>query len=243
MRIAEAQAAALSARVGLPVRVAGRLWAPYPQEVIASLVNQGVTTLISLPLAPQSVNVYHEAVRKAGAAYPHLTSRCAEPWGLEPALIDAFVEAITEALDRFAEAERREVAVILSAHSLPQRAIDAGDPYEQQFRAMAAAVAARIEAGGNRTLVAFQSRGMDGGAWLGPDLPATFVELARQGTRAVVVAAIGFVADHVETLYDLDVEAREVALQAGLRRFERAASMNTRPRFIDALAAVAQRLA
>jgi ferrochelatase len=233
-----AQAEALARRLGLPVRIAGRLWGPYPAEVVAELVRAGTTRLISLPLAPQSVEVYHAAVREAAAAHAGLELRCAPSWGLTPALVDAFVEAIDETLARFPEDERAGVPVILSAHSLPQRVIDMGDPYEAEFKAMAAAVAAIVERRGTPVRIAFQSQGMDGGAWLGPDLPTTFAALAEAGARAAVVAPIGFVSDHVETLYDLDIEAPVLAGKAGLARLERAPAMNTRPRFIDAIEAV-----
>jgi ferrochelatase len=248
MRTTAAQAAALALRIGVPVRIAGRLWGPYPAEVVAELVREGITMLVSLPLAPQSVEVYHAPVREAAAAHTHprLELRCAPPWGLEPALVDAFVETIEETLARFPDAERAGVAVILSAHSLPRRVIDAGDPYEEQFRSMAAAVETlfktRAGARGNPVHVAFQSQGMDGGDWLGPDLPATFAALAAGGVRSALVAPIGFVSDHVETLYDLDIEAPVLAAKAGLTRLERAPALNTRPRFIDALEAVAKRM-
>lgn len=242
MRITAEQAQALEARLGLPVRIAGRLWAPYPGEVIAELAARGLTTLISLPLAPQSVEIYHEAVREAARPYPEVELRCAPHWGLEPLLIEAFLDSIAEALARFPEAERASVPVILTAHSLPQRVIDAGDGYEREFRSMAEAVAARVQEWGNPPHIAFQSQGMDGGVWLGPDLPTTFARLAAEGKRAAVIAPIGFVADHVETLYDLDVEAPGLAQKAGLARIERAPAMNARPRFIDALESVVRRL-
>jgi protoporphyrin/coproporphyrin ferrochelatase len=242
MRITAAQASALSERLGLPVRFAGRLWEPYPRAVIDELVQAGITLLISIPLAPQSVEVYDAQVREAASAHPGLELRSAPPWGLEPALIDAFVESIDEALARLPEPARPRTPVLLTAHSLPQRIIDAGDPYEQQFRDMAAHVAARVSACGNPVHVAFQSQGMDGGAWLGPDLPSAFAEIAKTGARAVVIAPIGFVSDHTETLYDLDVEAPKLAARAGIDRVERAAAMNTKPRFIDALESVARKL-
>ncbi len=242
MKTTAAQAEALGRRLGVPVRVAGRLWGPYPAEVVAGLVREGVTAIVSLPLAPQSVEVYHAPVREAVAAHAGLGLRCAPPWGLEPALVDAFVETIDEALARFPEAERRGVPVILSAHSLPRRIIEAGDGYEREFRAVAAVVGALVAARGNEVRVAFQSQGMDGGDWLGPDLPATFAALAEGGARAALVAPIGFLADHVETLYDLDVEAPALAAKAGIARFERAAALNVRARFVDALEAMARRL-
>jgi ferrochelatase len=243
MKTTAAQADALAQRLGVPVAIAGRLWPPYPTQVIADLVKRGVTRLVSLPLAPQSVDIYNAVVREAASAHAGLTVVSAQPWGEEPALVDAFVEVVDEGLARFSEGERGAVPVVLSAHSLPRRVIDAGDPYEKQFRAMASAVEAKLRASRpNPVRVAFQSQGMDGGAWLGPDLPATFADIAAGGGSAVLVAPIGFVADHVETLYDLDIEAPTLAAKAGLARFERAPALNVRPRFIDALEAVARRL-
>jgi ferrochelatase len=242
MRITREQGQALEARLGMPVRIAGRLWGPYPREVVAELAAAGVTRLVSLPLAPQSVEVYHAGVREAAAAHPGLEVRCAPAWGLEPSLIDAFLESIDEALARFPEDRRATVPVLLTAHSLPKRIIDMGDAYEREFRAMADAVAARIAERGNPAHIAFQSQGMDGGAWLGPDLPTTFAALAAAGQTEVVIAPIGFVAEHVETLYDLDVEAPGLAEKAGVLRIERAGAMNTRARFIDALESVVRRL-
>ena len=242
MRITAEQGAALQARLGLPVRIAGRLWGPYPADVVAELAASGTTTLISLPLAPQSVEIYHAGVREAAAAHPGIEVRCAPAWGLEPSLIDAFVESIDEALARYPEDRRTSIPVLLTAHSLPQRIIDMGDAYEREFRAMAEAVAARVTERGNPAQIAFQSQGMDGGNWLGPDLQTTFAALAAAGQTEIVIAPIGFVAEHVETLYDLDIEAPGIAEKAGVHRIERAGAMNTRPKFIDALEAVVRRL-
>jgi ferrochelatase len=241
LRITRAQAAALAARLGLPVVVAGRLWHPYADEVLAPLHAGGVRRVVSLPLAPQSVHVYHATVREAAAKLDGLDVRCVPPWGLTPALLDAFVEVIDEGLAKLPPEARGGAAVILSAHSLPQRVIDAGDPYERQFRETAAEIERRLAPRGNPIAVAFQSQGMTGDAWIGPDLPSTFARLAAQGIRDALIAPIGFVADHVETLYDLDIEAPALAREAGLARLERAPAVNARPRFIDALEAIVRR--
>ncbi|MCU0683639.1 MAG: ferrochelatase [Polyangiaceae bacterium] len=240
-----AQAAALEARLGLPVVVGMRLWHPYFAEALDEAAGRGIERLLSLPLAPQSTFVYNDAAREAlearraeGRPVPELVE--APSWGLEPLLVSAFAESIGEALARFAPDEQKHVGLALSAHSLPKRIIDAGDPYERQFRAMAEAVATRVGHPGP-TIITFQSQGMDGGDWLGPDLPASFADLRRRGAEHVVVAAIGFLSDHVETLYDLDVDAPRLAHDAGFGRFERAPSLNLRPAFLDALEAVARR--
>ena len=240
-RISEAQARALEARLGVPVRSAARLWHPYPSEVVRELAALGVRRLVSLPLAPQSVHVYHPPV-EAAANEHRLELVRAPAWGLEPALIQAFTVAIGAAADR-TSAARDRVRVVLSAHSLPCRIIAAGDPYERDFRAMAAAVAEALSQAGFRgenVRVAFQSQGMGGAEpWLGPDLEAVFRELA---SGELVCAPIGFVAEHVETLYEIEVEARALAPRLGFRAHEGIAALDDRPAFIDALEAVARRL-
>lgn len=240
MRITAAQADALARRLRKPVYVAGRLWGPYPGEVLARAVADGVRSILSLPLAPQSVDVYHGSVREAAAAHPELSVRYAPSWGTEPLLVRAFVDAIDEALGRWDTSQRSEVTVVLTAHSLPVRVLRSGDPYEAQFRAMAELVAEAVSARGNAARIAFQSQGMTSDEWLGPDLPTTFASLAAERKRHVLVAPIGFLADHVETLYDIDIEAQKLAADAGLERLERMPAMNVRPAFIDALTRVAE---
>ncbi len=241
MHISNAQAQALQARLGLPVRVAARLWHPYPGQVLDELQHDGVGKVISLPLAPQSVHVYHAAVQSAAADRP-IELSLAPAWGLEPKLVAAFAQAITEAWQRFPRGRRERVAIVLTAHSLPRRVIDAGDPYEHDFRAMADAVTEELRSRGltDHTHVAFQSEGMDGGDWLGPCVSEVIQQLGARGVRDLLIAPIGFVADHVETLYDIDIEAVAQAKEHGIERVERMAAMNTREAFIDALEAVAR---
>jgi ferrochelatase len=133
--------------------------------------------------------------------------------------------------------DRAESALVLTAHSLPTAAIAAGDPYEGQVRSSAEAIGRAL---GTDYRLAFQSQGADGGPWLGPDLKQTLRELAETGVRRVVVAPFGFLAEHVETLYDLDVEAVEWARELGLR-FERVGALNDDATLVEALAHVAFR--
>lgn len=232
-------AQALEQATGLPVFVGMRLWEPSLEQAIRAARDAGITRLISLPLAPQSVLVYHQAARDAAAQIPDAPALIeVASWGEEPLLLDAFEEVIQEAIARFPEEDRSTVVLVLSAHSLPRRVIEMGDLYEEQFRAMAAAVAMRFPRHTNR--IAFQSQGFDGGDWLGPDLESTFQALVAEGTHNVVIAAIGFLSDHIETLFDLDIEAQQFAQEAGLRRrVERAPSLNVRSSLVAALARVA----
>jgi ferrochelatase len=231
------QAKALEALVGVPVHWAGRLWRPEIGEVLASMKAAGVTRVISLPLAPQSVLLYHAAVKEAAAP---LGLEVVEvgAYGLSGELLAALEETVARALSAGAPAESTDV--VLSAHSLPIRVIRMGDLYEKEFREMADAVAARLAPRVRSTRIAFQSQGASNEAWLGPDLPETFKALREAGSRHVVVAPIGFVADHVETLYDLDVEAKQLAEAAGFESYRRAAAMNDSEGFVRALAVAAR---
>jgi ferrochelatase len=240
MRVAKAQSEALAARIGLPVAPCGRLWKPSPDDVVRVLVEAGVKRIVSLPLAPQSMHIYHASIKEAVAALgeggPEV--RYAESYGLHAGVLDAWDELIAGSLAKLSKPSG--AMVLLSAHSLPMRALAAGDPYEREYRAMANAIAERVAARGAEARVVFQSKGMDGGDWLGPDLTDVLRELSAEGRKEVVVAPTGFVADHIETLYDLDIEARSLAESLGFERFERTPALGAHPRFVDALEAAAR---
>jgi ferrochelatase len=242
MKITREQARALEDRLHVPVRAAARLWSPHPEEVLRPLLNEGVERILSLPLAPQSVHIYHDFVEDCLSGNDVQVVR-APSYGLEPKLVAAFVNAIVEARGRLAENAR--FATLLTAHSLPLRAIQAGDPYQSDFEAMAGAVrAALVDVGFTEADVhiAYQSQGMGGGEWLGPDLETTLERVCATSKDALLVAPIGFVAEHVETLYDIDVEFAALARRRGVADVVRMPAMNTRSDFIEALEAVARPL-
>jgi ferrochelatase len=168
-------------------------------------------------------------------------------WGRRADLCAAFATRILRSLRESPVPER--TALVLTAHSLPRSVVDAGDPYEREVRAAAEAIAAAVaEQGGRvaRVVVAFQSQGMAGAGgrpmpWLGPDLPSALDEVKLAGAGHVVIAPIGFLADHVEILYDLDIEARGLAAARGLS-FGRAASLNADDDFVDVLARLVEEL-
>jgi protoporphyrin/coproporphyrin ferrochelatase len=164
-----------------------------------------------------------------------------ESWHLEPGYVDLLADFVREASDG------PEVEVVFTAHSLPARILDEGDPYPEQLRETASAVAERAGLRGpnavvgvGRWSVAWQSAGRTPEPWIGPDILDVLRARAAEGTGAVVVCPAGFVSDHLEVLYDLDVEARALADEAGLA-FARTRMPNDDPRFCRALAEVVRR--
>jgi ferrochelatase len=240
-------AAKLEARLGVTVAWANRLWKPYTRDVLAALGREGKTHVALVPLAQHSAHVYAEDARPTAQA-AGITLAPAANWGQSPTLCDAFAARIARAV---APGDVGSTVVVMTAHSLPKAIVDRGDPYAREVAAAAEAIAARLRdrvAPGLRHLVAYQSQGLattgPGGRpveWLGPDLAATLDDVRASGGKRAVFAPIGFLADHVEILYDLDIEARKMAGERGLA-YARAASLNADDDFIDALADVARPL-
>jgi ferrochelatase len=239
LRVTEEQARALEADTGLPVLLGMRLWDPSVETAFRAAARRELKRLVLVPLAPFSVDVYGAAARRSldsvraelGALTPELV--LCEPWGSEPDFVATHADALSAQL----RLDSRASAVVLTAHSLPSAAIRAGDRYQAEVEACVQAIAQRL---GRPCQLAYQSQGADGGEWLGPDLRQTFEQLASGGVRQVTLSPVGFLADHVETLYDLDIEARGWARTLGLG-FERVPALNTHPGLINALARVAGR--
>jgi protoporphyrin/coproporphyrin ferrochelatase len=228
--ITQAQAAALRARLGpdVPVAVGMRNWTPFIREALAELAAAGVARIIGIPMAPQystlSVQKYTEA---ALAALPSGVRFEAVPsFHAHPLLLDAFAEKV-----RAAQPKADEL-VVFTAHALPQRVIDAGDRYADEVAETACGVAQR--AGVTRYAQAYQSAGRTPEPWIGPDLGRLIDDRSGEGFRKFLVVPVGFVCDHTEILFDIDVQAAQVAREfaTSLRRTE---SLNTSPTFIALL--------
>ncbi len=233
--VTRAQAEGLARALDLPVLVGMRLWDPSVEAALLEAGRAGVERLCLLPLAPFSVHVYQKAaeqsahaLRERGERVPELVA--VEAWGEDQPFVDAHAELIREHAPV-------EASLILTAHSLPSRAIAGGDPYDALARGSAEAIARRL---GRPYHLAYQSQGADGGDWLGPDLRTTFERLAQRGERQIALAPFGFLTEHVETLYDLDVEARSWAAELGLE-LTRVPAIGTHPGLIQTLAEVARR--
>jgi len=235
------QAEALQARLGLPVYVGMRNWKPFISDAVRQITASGIEKVVAICLAPQnsstSVGLYSKVL--ANERKPGLSVQFVESWHDHPLLVQAFAERL-EPVWRQASAEMgRAVPVIFTAHSVPMRTIHAGDPYEKQAKETAQLVARTI-AGLTPELrhFAFQSQGMTGGPWLGPTVETVMLEQKRQGHKGVVIAPIGFVCDHVEVLYDIDISFRHFAHEQQLKMW-RPESLNTSSTFIAALAKLA----
>ena len=248
--ITTAQAAALEVRIGgrAIVRAGMRFSEPSIESALRDLAGEGVRRVAAIILSPQYslliMGGYHRAVEAARAALGDgslgvdIEVTVAGAWHREPAFIDALAGRISEALGRLPAAEARTTPVLLTAHSLPRRIADEEPGYLAQLSETAEAIAASAGLAPDRWRFCWQSAGHEPGEWMKPDLAELMPELAAAGHASVLVAPVQFLADHLEILYDLDVAARGQAEAAGLR-FTRIESLNTSPRFIDALASVA----
>lgn len=226
-----AQAQALARRLEVPVLVGMRLWEPGVERALVGAASLGLSRLVVIALAPFSQHVYWDAALKvARESASGVQLIASAPYAEEPEFVAAHADLITRHAPPAAP-------LVLSAHSLPRVAIERGDPYARLVEASAEAVSRQL---GRPVRLCYQSQGADGGAWLGPDVRETLAALAAEGHREVAWAPFGFLADHVETLYDLDVEAQAIAKEHSLA-FSRVPALNLHPGLTAALAAVAIR--
>lgn len=231
------QTDALSALLGIPVFFGMRNWHPFIGETMGLVRAANVERLAAICLAPQfsemSVGLYIRRTEEAKIA-AGITAEIvwAKSYCTEPLLIEAFAEKLAPLVEQ-------QPRVLFTAHSLPERALDNGDdPYDREARATAAAVAARL------SLLdwdfAYQSQGMTAETWLGPTVESRLDAYAAEGVREVVVHPVGFVCDHVEVLYDIDILFKGYAAERGITLM-RPESLNGSPVFTKSLAEVAKR--
>jgi ferrochelatase len=246
-RQGDALAAALAARDrALPVWVGMRNWHPFLHETLAEMKDRGRRRAVGVILSSLQTEAswarYVEDVaaarEKVGPDAPEVVF--APPWADPPRFVDAMADRTRAALDAVEPARRAAARLVFTAHSVPVT-MAAGSPYAAQLEAAARAIAGRL--GRADWTLAYQSRsGSARDPWLEPDVSDAIRALAREGARDAVVVPVGFVCDHVEVLYDLDVEARRVAEAAGVA-FHRAPAANDHPDFIALLADLVDRVA
>ena len=228
--VTEAQRAALERTLGMPVFVGMKHWRPRISEAVEAALAAGATRIVGLVLAPHysrlSIGGYRERLEEALADRAELV--LVESWHDESALVEALADRVRGS----------DAWIVFTAHSLPERILADGDPYREQLLETARLVAER--AGLERWSFAFQSASSTGEPWLGPDVVEELGRLRAEGVSKVLVEPVGFVSDHLEILWDLDVEARERASQLGLE-FARTESLNDDPVFVQALAGLVRK--
>jgi len=238
-----AQADALRRALNVPVYLGMRNWRPFIADAAQQISRDGIQHVIALCLAPQnsstSTGLYQRALFaeiKSAEINPEVTVDFISSWHNHPQLARAFAEKLETAWRQASKELGAPAPVIFTAHSVPMSTIQAGDPYEQQAKETARAVGSNVPClTVELRRFAFQSQGMSGGPWLGPTVESVILELKRGGHKGVVIAPIGFVCDHVEILYDIDIAFRQFATEQEMRLW-RSESLNASPAFIAAIA-------
>lgn len=211
-----------------------RHWHPYIKDVLAGMAAAGVTEAVGLVMAPHysrmSIGAYYDRVKDADSP---IEIRPIERWNLLPGYLDALTDRVSAALATFPEEERAGVPVIFTAHSLPERIRVWNDPYERDLQATLAAMRERFP--DQPSEWAFQSAAMTPDPWLGPDAGEVIRRLHGEGRRNVLICPIGFVCEHVEILFDIDIEFAQLARELGMR-LERIEMLNDHPAMTAGLA-------
>ncbi len=251
-RITEGQAEALRARLearGIPcqVYVGMRCWKPTIDDAVSRIRRDGITRLVALPLFPQfsftttgsCFNYFRGLLEKPGSnAYMKISY--VDSWYQEPRYVEAMADLIREAAQRFDEKDPAKIHLLYSAHSIPARYVEEeGDPYLVQTRKTVDRINEDLGCAHPSTL-AFQSK-VGPVKWLGPPTKEMLQKLGADGARNVLAVAVSFVSDHIETLQEIDILYRNLAAEFGIVNFQRAASLNLNPKFMEALADVAER--
>ena len=224
------------------VYIGMRSWAPYIRDVVKKMLEDGVEKIIALCLAPQYstwstklyFNAFNDALEKnlKGDLPP---VQMIGSWANQPSLIDAFVEKYNIAMDKIRTLGYEKVHTVFTVHSIPAESLELGDFYDKEYDSTVKAIVDRIKP--YRWYQAYQSQGMIPVPWLGPTVESVLDRIAKIGSKPVLIVPVGFVSDHVEILYDIDIEFSEYAKSKNLNLF-RTESLNHSPLFIEALASV-----
>ncbi|WP_135227637.1 ferrochelatase [Deinococcus fonticola] len=234
-----------STRRPLRAYIGMRHWSPWIEDAVRDMLDDGITQAVAIVLAPHysslSVAKYQKKIKAALEMYHgHIDFAFIDDYHTEPGYITALADRVRAGIQSFPEAERGDVHVILSAHSLPVRIEKEGDPYSKQLLESAHLIATHAGLRGDQWSWSYQSAGRSPEPWLGPQLDEHMHDLAAKGVKKVVSVPVGFVSDHVEILFDIDIAAQEVAQELGMT-LVRPPALNTDPLFIGTLASVIER--
>jgi protoporphyrin/coproporphyrin ferrochelatase len=243
-RVADQLQARLDATTpgGYRIYIGMKHWHPFIGEVVSQIAADGVREVIGIALAPHysrySLEGYRKYVNQALEKVDRpFALHFVESWQAHPLFRRLIADRIRETLAQFPAEPRDHVTVLFSAHSLPEKIRAAGDPYPEELRESAAGIAELLGLADHR--FCYQSAGMTGEPWLGPDILDYLEELHAEGVRHVLSAPFGFVADHLEVLWDIDTEAQEKAAELGMT-LRRIRMPNADPEFVEVIAAVVE---
>jgi ferrochelatase len=236
------QAAGIAQRLGehFEPYVIMRYWNPRAEDVLAEIKAAGIETAVVVSMYPHytgattgsSVNDFKRATAKV---FPELEYQLIEEWFDWPGYLDALANRINAGLDTFHDLMRDDVQILFSAHALPQKFIDRGDPYQQHVEITVQEVMQRV--GHYDWSIAYQSRSGPV-KWMTPGTDEMISALASAGHRALLMVPVSFVSDHIETLEEIDIEYRDLATTQGIVNFCRAPSLNDNDDFLSAMAAL-----
>ena len=245
LKITRAQAEALEAALrgmGLdaPVFVAMRYTAPRSDDAVREALSQGAKTILALPLYPHfsqatTGSSLSDLNRAAAAVSEAVRIQEIKSFCDHPAYLDVLADKVRQGLNSFSPEHHGKVEVIFSAHALPQKMIDQGDPYLSEIQKTIQGVVQRV--GPVFHHLAFQSRSGPV-RWMKPGTDEVIRGLAAQGKKALLMVPVSFVSDHIETLYEIDILYKELAMSSGILEYRRTESLNTDPAFISALAKI-----
>jgi protoporphyrin/coproporphyrin ferrochelatase len=222
------------------VYVGMRHWKPYIRETMAKIAADGYSAGIAFCMAPHasrmSTGAYLQKLREAQAQLSSpLEMDFIESWYDQPFLVHSLARKVKTAVEKFPINNRPTIHYLFTAHSLPASLKEQGDPYADQLEQTARLLAQELGLSAGQWTFGFQSAGATSVPWLGPSIEDILPEFASQGIKNVLVTPVGFMADHVEILFDLDIEAQEIAREQGIR-LVRSESLNATPDFIEGLA-------
>jgi ferrochelatase len=249
LRITREQARALEARLnaatgGAPtfrVFISMRYSEPGAAEALGEIAAADIRRLVTLTLFPHyskattgsSRNEFDRLLNEPRFKHLHFDVAHIEHYADDPLYLDAFADTVRDALNHIPSDRRRSTVILFSAHGLPQKFIDEGDPYVEHIEATRQGLLSRLNVP-NRQLLAYQSR-TGPVKWLGPGTEEVIEELGHEGVKDLLVVPLSFVSDHIETMYEVDILFAETAQKAGITGYFRPDALNTHPMFIDAL--------
>ena len=219
-----------------------RSWSPYIKDVVRQMADDGIKKIYAICLAPQYskwsteryFKSFNEALKECGAT-GDIEVHYISSWCDHPCLTDAFVEKYNQAMEQLQQKGKDRIYTVFTVHSIPASSLDEGDPYADEYEKTVRKIVERVQP--THWYMAYQSQGMIPVPWLGPTVQSVLDKIARYGSKTVLVVPVGFVSDHIEILYDIDIDFKNYAKARKLDLY-RTESMNLSPAFIEALAAV-----